>query len=219
MPNNVNAGLSGAIVSLLAHLRNQARKNAAPGPEAPATPAAAPAPQVTAAVPAGSDSAARFDFAAPSVQAAPNMPGPVAPAPIIMAPPVALVPVAALSPAADASAPGSAPAPVARPSVPVAEVPARAPGGEAALAALRAGERKGAAAPAAEPAQAPEPATPDDEALARAWAVSSIARENRLSIIDRIARMAEPPPETAKASEEGAGAASRPPEPKTLARA
>ncbi|MFC0339678.1 hypothetical protein [Paracoccus niistensis] len=61
---------------------------------------------------------------------------------------------------------------------------------------------------------------PDDEAMARAWAVRSLARENTLSMIERIARMAEPPEKAkAPAESDSPGRVAQPAEPKTLARA
>ena len=56
--------------------------------------------------------------------------------------------------------------------------------------------------------------------MARAWAIRSLARENTLSMIGRIARMAEPPEKAkAPAESDGTGRAAQPAEPKTLARA
>lgn len=57
---------------------------------------------------------------------------------------------------------------------------------------------------------------PDAEARARAWAIQSLARENTLGLIDRMARRAVPPPQ---AGSPGGPAAARQPAdpPRTLA--
>lgn len=92
---------------------------------------------------------------------------------------------------------------------------------------------KGAARQTAEavPAKAPaipatgaEPAPPiilDDEAAARAWAIQSLARENRLGLIEQIARVAERPQASASAAPSKPAAAvpvAEAAEPRTLAR-
>ena len=204
MPNTVNTGLAGAIVSLLAHLRNQGRKNGVSAPEEPAATSgqAAPPPQAPSAAPTGADSAVRFDFSAPPAQAA------AAPATAVVkaAAPAAHVAAAPLSAAAGSAA---------------------AQGGNSAGAATPrtsgAGGQNGASAapaPFSEPARLPEPADPDDEARARAWAIRTIARENTLSMIGQIARVSERPEAGEAGTESGHGShAARDSEPRTLARA
>lgn len=206
MPNTVNTGLAGAIVSLLAHLRNQGRKNGVSAPEEPAATSgqAAPPPQAPSAAPTGADSAVRFDFSAPPAQAA----AAAAPATAVVkaAAPAAHVAAAPLSAAAGSAA---------------------AQGGNSAGAATPrtsgAGGQKGAGAapaPFSEPARLPEPADPDDEARARAWAIRTIARENTLSMIGQIARVSERPEAGKAGTESGHGShAARDSEPRTLARA
>ena len=206
MPNTVNTGLAGAIVSLLAHLRNQGRKNGVSAPEEPAATSgqAAPPPQAPSAAPTGADSAVRFDFSAPPAQAA----AAAAPATAVVkaAAPAAHVAAAPLSAAAGSAA---------------------AQGGNSAGAATPrtsgAGGQKGASAapvPFSEPARLPEPADPDDEARARAWAIRTIARENTLSMIGQIARVSERPEAGKAGTESGHGShAARDSEPRTLARA
>lgn len=207
MPNTVNTGLAGAIVSLLAHLRNQGRKNGVSAPEEPAATSgqAASPPQAPSAAPTGGDSAVRFDFSAPPAQAA----AAAAPATAVVkaAAPAAHVAAAPLSAAAGSAA---------------------AQGGNSAGAATPrtsgAGGQKGAGAavPASfsEPARLPEPADPDDEARARAWAIRTIARENTLSMIGQIARVSERPEAGKAGTESGHGShAARDSEPRTLARA
>lgn len=206
MPNTVNTGLAGAIVSLLAHLRNQGRKNGVSAPEEPAATSgqAAPPPQAPSAAPTGADSAVRFDFSAPPAQAA----AAAAPATAVVkaAAPAAHVAAAPLSAAAGSAA---------------------AQGGNSAGAATPrtsgAGGQKGAGAapaPFSEPARLPEPADLDDEARARAWAIRTIARENTLSMIGQIARVSERPEAGKAGTESGHGShAARDSEPRTLARA
>ena len=206
MPNTVNTGLAGAIVSLLAHLRNQGRKNGVSAPEEPAATSgqAAPPPQALSAAPTGADSAVRFDFSAPPAQAA----AAAAPATAVVkaAAPAAHVAAAPLSAAAGSAA---------------------AQGGNSAGAATPrtsgAGGQNGASAapaPFSEPARLPEPADPDDEARARAWAIRTIARENTLSMIGQIARVSERPEAGKAGTESGHGShAARDSEPRTLARA
>ena len=210
MPNTVNTGLAGAIVSLLAHLRNQGRKNGVSAPEEPAATSgqAAPPPQAPSAAPTGADSAVRFDFSAPPAQAA---------AAAAAAPATAVVKAAAPAAHVAAAAPLSA-----------AAGSAAAQGGNSAGAATPrtsgAGGQKGAGAaapaPLSEPARLPEPADPDDEARARAWAIRTIARENTLSMIGQIARVSERPEAGKAGTESGHGShAARDSEPRTLARA
>lgn len=209
MPNTVNTGLAGAIVSLLAHLRNQGRKNGVSAPEEPAATSgqAAPPPQAPSGAPTGGDSAVRFDFSAPPAQAA---------AAAAAAPATAVVKAAAPAAHVAAAAPLSA-----------AAGSAAAQGGNSAGAATPrtsgAGGQKGAGAapaPFSEPARLPEPADPDDEARARAWAIRTIARENTLSMIGQIARVSERPEAGKAGTESGHGShAARDSEPRTLARA
>lgn len=208
MPNTVNTGLAGAIVSLLAHLRNQGRKNGVSAPEEPAATSgqAAPPPQAPSAAPTGADSAVRFDFSAPPAQAAAAAAAAPATAVVKAAAPAAHVAAAPLSAAAGSAA---------------------AQGGNSAGAATpRAsgtGGQKGAGAapvPFSEPARLPEPADLDDEARARAWAIRTIARENTLSMIGQIARVSERPEAGKAGTESGHGShAARDSEPRTLARA
>ena len=208
MPNTVNTGLAGAIVSLLAHLRNQGRKNGVSAPEEPAATSgqAAPPPQAPSAAPTGADSAVRFDFSAPPAQAAAATAGAPATAVVKAAAPAAHVAAAPLSAAAGSAA---------------------AQGGNSAGAATPrtsgAGGQNGASAapaPFSEPARLPEPADPDDEARARAWAIRTIARENTLSMIGQIARVSERPEAGKAGTESGHGShAARDSEPRTLARA
>ena len=208
MPNTVNTGLAGAIVSLLAHLRNQGRKNGVSAPEEPAATSgqAAPPPQAPSAAPTGADSAVRFDFSAPPAQAAAAAAAAPATAVVKAAAPAAHVAAAPLSAAAGSAA---------------------AQGGNSAGAATPrtsgAGGQKGAGAapaPFSEPARLPEPADPDDEARARAWAIRTIARENTLSMIGQIARVSERPEAGKAGAESGHGSrAARDSEPRTLARA
>lgn len=207
MPNTVNTGLAGAIVSLLAHLRNQGRKNGVSAPEEPAATSgqAAPPPQAPSAAPTGGDSAVRFDFSAPPAQAA-----------------AAAAPATAVVKAASPAAHVAAAAPLS-----AAAGSAAAQGGNSAgaatLRASGAGGQKGAGAapvPFSEPARLPEPADPDDEARARAWAIRTIARENTLSMIGQIARVSERPEAGKAGTESGHGShAARDSEPRTLARA
>lgn len=209
MPNTVNTGLAGAIVSLLAHLRNQGRKNGVSAPEEPAATSgqAAPPPQAPSAAPTGGDNAVRFDFSAPPAQAA---------AAAAAAPATAVVKAAAPAAHVAAAAPLSA-----------AAGSAAAQGGNSAGAATPrtsgAGGQNGASAapaPFSEPARLPEPADPDDEARARAWAIRTIARENTLSMIGQIARVSERPEAGKAGTESGHGShAARDSEPRTLARA
>lgn len=208
MPNTVNTGLAGAIVSLLAHLRNQGRKNGVSAPEEPAATSgqAAPPPQAPCAAPTGADSAVRFDFSAPPAQAAAAAAAAPATAVVKAAAPAAHVAAAPLSAAAGSAA---------------------AQGGNSAGAATPrtsgAGGQNGASAapaPFSEPARLPEPADPDDEARARAWAIRTIARENTLSMIGQIARVSERPEAGKAGTESGHGShAARDSEPRTLARA
>lgn len=208
MPNTVNTGLAGAIVSLLAHLRNQGRKNGVSAPEEPAATSgqAAPPPQAPSAAPTGGDSAVRFDFSAPPAQAATALAAAPATAVVKAAAPAAHVAATPLSAAAGSAA---------------------AQGGNSAGAATpRAsgtGGQKGAGAapaPFSEPARLPEPADLDDEARARAWAIRTIARENTLSMIGQIARVSERPEAGKAGTESGHGShAARDSEPRTLARA
>ena len=208
MPNTVNTGLAGAIVSLLAHLRNQGRKNGVSAPEEPAATSgqAAPPPQAPSAAPTGADSAVRFDFSAPPAQAATAAAAAPATAVVKAAAPAAHVAAAPLSAAAGSAA---------------------AQGGNSAGAATPrtsgAGGQNGASAapaPFSEPARLPEPADPDDEARARAWAIRTIARENTLSMIGQIARVSERPEAGKAGTESGHGShAARDSEPRTLARA
>lgn len=208
MPNTVNTGLAGAIVSLLAHLRNQGRKNGVSAPEEPAATSgqAAPPPQAPSAAPTGGDSAVRFDFSAPPAQAAAAAAAAPATAVVKAAAPAAHVAAAPLSAAAGSAA---------------------AQGGNSAGAATPrtsgAGGQNGASAapaPFSEPARLPEPADPDDEARARAWAIRTIARENTLSMIGQIARVSERPEAGKAGTESGHGShAARDSEPRTLARA
>ena len=207
MPNTVNTGLAGAIVSLLAHLRNQGRKNGVSAPEEPAATSgqAAPPPQAPSAAPTGADSAVRFDFSAPPAQAA-----------------AAAAPATAVVKAASPAAHVAAAAPLS-----AAAGSAAAQGGNSAGAATPrtsgAGGQKGAGAapaPFSEPARLPEPADLDDEARARAWAIRTIARENTLSMIGQIARVSERPEAGKAGTESGHGShAARDSEPRTLARA
>lgn len=209
MPINVNAGLSGAIISLLAHLRNQGRQNGASGiatPQAQAAPSpqATPAPLTPAAAPDSGDNAVRFDFSVAPTQAPPAAPLSVEALPVAALPPVAYVPAAAPPPAVVGSLPAG-----------TAAVASMASSG-----ADGTGQRNLPAAALPEPARLPPPAALDDEAMARAWAVRSLARENTLSMIERIARMAEPPEKAqAPAESDSLGRAARLAEPKTLARA
>lgn len=215
MPINVNAGLSGAIISLLAHLRNQGRQNGASGtatPQAQAAPSpqATPAPLTPAAAPDSGDNAVRFDFSVAPTQASPAAPLSGEALPVAALPPVAYVPAAAPPPAVVGSLPA----------------PSSLPAGTAAVAwmassgAAGTGQRNLPAAASPEPARLPPPAALDDEAMARAWAVRSLARENTLSMIERIARMAEPPEKAkAPAESDSLGRAAQLAEPKTLARA
>ena len=208
MPNTVNTGLAGAIVSLLAHLRNQGRKNGVSAPEEPAATSgqAAPPPQAPSAALTGADSAVRFDFSAPPAQAAAAAAAAPATAVVKAAAPAAHVAAAPLSAAAGSAA---------------------AQGGNSAGAATPrtsgAGGQNGASAapaPFSEPARLPEPADPDDEARARAWAIRTIARENTLSMIGQIARVSERPEAGKAGTESGHGShAARDSEPRTLARA
>ena len=208
MPNTVNTGLAGAIVSLLAHLRNQGRKNGVSAPEEPAATSgqAAPPPQAPSAAPTGADSAVRFDFSAPPAQAAAAAAAAPATAVVKAAAPAAHVAAAPLSAAAGSAA---------------------AQGGNSAGAATPrtsgAGGQKGAGAvpaPFSEPARLPELADLDDEARARAWAIRTIARENTLSMIGQIARVSERPEAGKAGTESGHGShAARDSEPRTLARA
>lgn len=213
MPINVNSGLSGAIIGLLALLRNQGRQTGAPASEARASPPAqaAPLPQPPAAAPDSNNSAVRFDFAVAPAQAGPAAPasGETAPAP---ATPLA----------------GSAAAP-ALPPVLAVSTPAAAgslPAGTAASAAAAnagtagAGQRDVPAVALPGSMRLPRPVARDDEAMARAWALRSLARENTLGMIERIARMAEPPRAArAVAENDNPGRPAPPAEPKTLARA
>jgi len=216
MPINVNAGLPGAIIGLLALLRSQGRQSGTPASEAQTAPAAsaaqaASAPQRPAAVPDSSDSAVRFDFSVSPVQAAPAAPAPGETTSVTAGPPAGYVPAAAPPPAVADSTPAAAS------SLPAGAAAGAAPTG---FGAAGTGQRNVPAAASPEPARLPSPVAPDDEAMARAWAVRSLARENTLSMIERIARMAEPPEKAkAPAESDSPGRVAQPAEPKTLARA
>lgn len=140
------------------------------------------------------DNAVRFDLSAP--------------------PPAAAVSVPVVAPIVNAAA-----APLVQPTAPAASpvlagsVPASGRGASgAADTAPRAPASAGTAGPIY------NAAVLDDEAMARASALRSIARENALSIIDRIAGLSEKPEAAEVAKRNSALTAPEGAEPKTLAR-
>jgi len=168
----MSSGLSGPLVSALAHLRNTERRHGASAPQAES-----PAP-----VPATGGNAVRFDFSDPQAQAAASAvsAGPAARHAAPASPAAAPTPV---SPAARDQA-----------TTPSAAVTRASAAGKANAAA---DPKEAAAGPRIEQA-----AEADDEAAARAWAIRSLARESTLGLIDRIARMTDEPAQTGAAPDD-----------------
>lgn len=212
MPNSINAGLPGALASLFALLRLQQQSTSASASQTSPVPPVQPAAPVSAA-PESGDGAVRFDFSVPAAQVAPATPEPIAPAQPEAVPPVAPLSEAALY---------VPPPPLAISHEAVADAPSVSGGhpgaGTAAAppASLVEGRAETAPAAASEPARLPGPVDLDEEAMARAWALRTITRENTLGLI---ARMAEQPAPPASAEENAVAPVARPAEPKTLARA
>lgn len=201
MPSNISHSPVGQIVSFLMHLRNAARRD---GDEAP------PQANRPPATPEPAESAVRFDL---SAQARQEGGAASASAPVAVPASGTLAPVAPAATVAAASA------------LPEARNAASSAGTARVYPAAPSASAASVGSPAADPVKvqvaasvsAPEAGVIlDDEALARAWAIRSLSRENRLGLIDRIARMAEPP-EAAEAAAALPGTEAS--EPRTLARA
>lgn len=165
------------------------------------------------------DNAVRFDLSAPPPPAAVSVPvvAPVvnaAPPPLVQPVAPAAVPVAVVAPVLNA-----APAPLVQPAARAASP---------VLAGSVPASGRGASAPADTAPRAPAPAgtagptykaaSLDDEAMARASALRSIARENTLGMIDRIAVSSDKPEAAAAAKRDGGLTSIESAEPKTLAR-